>query len=107
MIVKKDDGKVIVPTLNSLSTGQLALFNLFATIVRYADTNDINKSIRLEEITGIVLIDEIELHLHSIMQKEILPKLFKNCFPKFQIYNNYTCTIICAGDGTGIWKRCI
>lgn len=83
MIVKKDDGKVIVPTLNSLSTGQLALFNLFATIVRYADTNDINKSIRLEEITGIVLIDEIELHLHSIMQKEILPKLLK-LFPKIQ-----------------------
>lgn len=83
MIVQKYDGKVIVPTLNSLSTGQLALFNLFATIVRYADTNDINKSIRLEEITGIVLIDEIELHLHSIMQKEILPKLLK-LFPQIQ-----------------------
>ena len=83
MIVQKYDGKVIVPTLNSLSTGQLALFNLFATIVRYADTNDINKSIQLEEITGIVLIDEIELHLHSIMQKEILPKLLK-LFPKIQ-----------------------
>lgn len=83
MIVRKEDGRVIAPTLNSLSTGQLALFNLFATIVRYADTNDISNSITLEEISGIVLIDEIELHLHSIMQKEILPKLLK-LFPKIQ-----------------------
>ena len=82
-IVRIDNDEMIAPPLNSLSTGQLALFNLFATIVRYADTNDISKSIRLEEITGIVLIDEIELHLHSIMQMEILPKLIK-LFPKIQ-----------------------
>ena len=82
-IVKKSDNSVICPTLDSLSTGQLALFNLFATIIRYADNNNINQSIHLDNITGIVVIDEIELHLHSKLQKEFLPELLK-LFPKIQ-----------------------
>ena len=79
----KSDDSIIVPTLNALSTGQIALFNMFSTIVRYADLNDVNKSIRLENITGIVVIDEIELHLHTYLQKEVLPELIK-LFPKVQ-----------------------
>lgn len=74
---------VLIPTLNALSTGQSALFNMCATIIRYADLNDMNKSIRLEDITGIVVIDEIELHLHSNFQREVLPRLLKK-FPKVQ-----------------------
>ena len=35
------------------------------------------------EIEGIVVIDEIELHLHSKLQREVLPKLLK-LFPKVQ-----------------------
>lgn len=77
------DGKMLIPTLNALSTGQSALFNMCATIIRYADSNDLNKSIRLDDITGIVVIDEVELHLHSNLQREILPKLLKK-FPKIQ-----------------------
>ena len=49
----------------------------------YADSNDINKSINLKDITGIVVIDEIELHLHSNLQRKVLPKLLKR-FPKVQ-----------------------
>ena len=82
-IVQKENDNVICPTLDSLSTGQIALFNIFATIVHYADNNDITKSIHLDEITGIVVIDEIELHLHSKLQKEVLPKLIA-MFPKVQ-----------------------
>lgn len=82
-IKRKKDDSIISPTMDSLSTGQLALFNVFSTIIRYADNNDINKSIHLDQISGIVVIDEIELHLHSIHQKEILPKLMK-LFPKVQ-----------------------
>lgn len=82
-IVDKEDNEVIVPKLDALSTGQSALFNMFATIVRYADSKDINCSIRREEIEGIVVIDEIELHLHSKLQREVLPKLLK-LFPKVQ-----------------------
>ena len=82
-IHSKNDGQMIVPSLDALSTGQLALFNLFATIIRYADTEDINLSFRNRDITGIVVIDEIELHLHSQLQREVLPKLIA-LFPKIQ-----------------------
>ena len=82
-IRESQSGQIIIPTLDSLSTGQSALFNLFATIVRYADKVDINKSIHLNDISGIVIIDEVDLHLHSYLQKEVLPKLFK-LFPKVQ-----------------------
>ena len=82
-IKNKETKKTIVKTLDSLSTGQLALFNIFATIIRYADINDMSKSIDISKITGIVIIDEIELHLHSSLQKNVLPKLIK-IFPKVQ-----------------------
>ena len=82
-IRRKNDNSVIAPSLDSLSTGQLALFNMFATIIRYADMNKLNQSINLSEISGIVAIDEVELHLHAKLQKEVLPKLFK-LFPKVQ-----------------------
>lgn len=82
-IFDEKESKTIVPTLDSLSTGQSALFNIFATIVRYADYKNINQSITLEDIEGIVVIDEIELHLHSKLQREVLPKLLK-LFPNIQ-----------------------
>lgn len=74
---------VIIPSLMHLSAGQALLFNLFATIIRYADRADIQKSIHLSEIKGIVLIDEIDAHLHTDLQYEVLPKLVK-LFPKVQ-----------------------
>jgi hypothetical protein len=74
---------VIVPSLIHLSAGQALLFNLFATIIRYADRGDLQKSINLHEISGIVLIDEIDAHLHTDLQYEVLPKLVK-LFPRVQ-----------------------
>jgi hypothetical protein len=74
---------VIVPSFRHLSAGQAILFNLFATIIRYADRTDAQKSINLTEINGIVLIDEIEAHLHTDLQYQVLPKLVK-LFPKVQ-----------------------
>lgn len=82
-ILRKDNNAMVCPTLDSLSTGQSALFNMFSTIVRYADLNDINKSINLEDIQGIVIIDEVELHLHIKLQGEVLPRLIR-LFPKVQ-----------------------
>lgn len=82
-IIEKNTNRVVAPTFDSLSTGQITLFNMFSTIVKYADINDINKSFSLGEITGIIVIDEIELHLHTQLQKEVLPKLIK-LFPKVQ-----------------------
>lgn len=82
-ILREKDNSVVVSSLDSLSTGQIALFNMFTTIIRYADNEDINKSFNFHEIKGIVVIDEIELHLHTKLQKEVLPKLIK-LFPKIQ-----------------------
>ncbi|MDC7248479.1 MAG: AAA family ATPase [Sphaerochaetaceae bacterium] len=78
-----EDNSIMMPTIDSLSTGQSALFHMFSTIIHYADNIDIYNSIYLDKITGIVIIDEIELHLHSNLQYEILPKLIK-LFPKIQ-----------------------
>lgn len=75
------DSSTIYPTLFNLSSGEAALLCIFAELVRQSDvcTNGVN----LNSISGIVIIDEIEKHLHIKMQKEILPKLF-NLFPNIQ-----------------------
>jgi hypothetical protein len=78
-----DGNKILVPSLDHLSFGQSIIFNLFATIVRYSDKGDISKSMKLDEIRGIVVIDEIELHLHTDLQYDILPNLI-SLFPQVQ-----------------------
>ena len=82
-IVEKGSNRIVSPTLDSLSTGQIALFNIFSTIVKYADENSADLLVNLNSIRGIVVIDEIELHLHSKLQKEVLPQLIK-LFPQIQ-----------------------
>lgn len=74
---------LLIPSLDHLSSGQAILFNMFATIIRYADKGDVNKSIQLNQIEGIALIDEIDAHLHSDLQYELLPELIR-IFPKVQ-----------------------
>lgn len=82
-ICDSSNNSIIIPSLDALSTGQSALFNIFATIIRYSDDNNIYNSITLSQIEGIVIIDEVELHLHSNLQRNTLPKLMK-LFPKIQ-----------------------
>ena len=82
-IIKKKDNEIIAPSLSSLSSGQIALFKMFATLVKYADSYDVQRSCNLSNISGVVVIDEIELHLHPSMQADILPMLIK-LFPKIQ-----------------------
>lgn len=82
-IVVRKDSKVFSPSLSSLSSVQIALFKMFATIVKYSDSYGVQRSCYLSDIKGVVVIDEIELHLHPSMQAEILPKLIK-LFPKVQ-----------------------
>lgn len=82
-IIKKKDNEIIAPSLSSFSSGQIALFKMFATLVKYADSYDVHRSCDLSNIKGIVVIDEIELHLHPSMQADVLPKLIE-LFPKVQ-----------------------
>lgn len=79
--ITKQNGKI--PSIQQLSTGQLQLLNIFLTIIRHADSNDLLNSFLYQKISGIVVIDEIDAHLHTKHQSEILPKLIK-LFPKVQ-----------------------
>ncbi len=79
-IMKND--KPWVPNLFQLSTGESLLLNLFLSILRDFDLS--NSSFQnLAEIKGIVIVDEIDLHLHTTLQYEVLPELIKQ-FPKIQ-----------------------
>ena len=80
--IKMGDGRII-PTLQSLSEGQSQLFHLFATIIRYGERTDLNRSVNLSQITGLVVIDEIDAHLHPTLQHDVLPELI-SLFPKVQ-----------------------
>ena len=82
LAIKLGNGQMI-PSLQSLSEGQSQLFHLFATIIRYGERVDLDMSIHLSQITGVVLIDEIDAHLHASLQHEVLPQLIQ-LFPKVQ-----------------------
>ncbi len=72
----------VVPHIFQLSTGETALLNLFLSILRDFDSSD-GTLTSLENITGTVVIDEIDAHLHTQLQYEVLPKLI-SLFPKVQ-----------------------
>ncbi len=85
-----EEEEIFIPNIDHLSTGQSTLFNLFITIIRYAIKENINQGIeskkieiKLEQIEGIVLIDDIDIHLHPELQYKVLPTLLK-LFPKVQ-----------------------
>ena len=73
--------KMVYPSLFGLSSGESSLLCLFGEILKQADTNRMN--IPLQDISGIVLVDEVTKHLHIKLEKEILPKLIA-LFPNVQ-----------------------
>jgi predicted ATP-binding protein involved in virulence len=79
--VMKDE-KTWVPNLFQLSTGETQLFNLFVSILRDYDLSG-GSFKDLTDIKGIVIIDEIDAHLHAVHQKEVLPELIAS-FPNVQ-----------------------
>ncbi|RDU69452.1 hypothetical protein CQA62_02045 [Helicobacter cholecystus] len=72
-------GKMLVPSIDCLSLGESVLFNMFVNIIRHCDLFESS----MEEMRGIVVIDEVDIHLHSKLQSEILPSLIE-LFPKIQ-----------------------
>jgi len=68
------DGKQWIPSLFQLSTGEALLFNLFFTIIRDFDLTNVPIQ-GLSDVKGIVVIDEVDAHLHTAMQYEALPEL--------------------------------
>jgi len=74
-----NNSKQILPSIDNLSLGESILLNLFVNIIRHVG----NYSQNLNEISGIVAIDEIDVHLHTDLQNSVLPELIK-LFPKIQ-----------------------
>ena len=79
--VQSESGQ-IVPNIFQLSSGETALLNLFLSILRDFDMSG-TPLVNASDIRGIVVVDEIDLHLHAIHQHEILPALIQ-MFPKVQ-----------------------
>lgn len=81
-IVRMDPPEpTVYPSIFRISSGESALFCIFAEILRHADL--MNANTELAQVSGIVLIDEVDKHLHIRLQKEVLPKLF-SLFPNIQ-----------------------
>ena len=75
------DEKQIYPTIFNLSSGEASIFCMFGELLKQAD--NYKNNIKLSEISGVVVVDEIDKHLHIRLQKEILPKLLA-IFPNVQ-----------------------
>ena len=72
----------LVPNIFQLSSGETSLLDLFLSILRDFDLCG-TPFPGTTEIRGIVVVDEIDLHLHATHQHEILPLLIQ-MFPKVQ-----------------------
>ena len=76
------DGRMTARSLFQLSAGETALLDIFLSIVRDFDLTN-PKSFFLKDIRGIVIVDEVDLHLHAVHQYEVLPALIQ-MFPRVQ-----------------------
>ncbi len=74
--------QTIIPNIFQLSSGETSLLNLFLAILRDVDLSDASLT-SLDSAKGIVVVDEIELHLHVNLQYDLLPQLIK-LFPNVQ-----------------------
>ena len=71
-----------VPNIFQLSTGEVLLLNLFLSILRDFDLST-DQITSISDVKGIVVVDEVDAHLHVTYQIDVLPKLIK-LFPKVQ-----------------------
>lgn len=79
--IAPNNSKQISPNIFCLSSGESSLLCLFGEILRQWDR--IRPNVTMALSSGIVLIDEVDKHLHMTLQHNILPKLF-NLFPNIQ-----------------------
>jgi len=66
-------------SFQTLSAGYRAIFDIYADLLMHTEYFKIMPN----ELTGVVLIDEIDSHLHVSLQRLILP-FFTQSFPKIQ-----------------------
>lgn len=82
---RSKENKALLMDLDMLSDGFKSVFIIIAELIRRLSTaykTDIENDIEFYEGEAVVLIDEIDCHLHPKWQQKILPglrKLFPNC----------------------------
>lgn len=76
---------VVVPNLFQLSSGEMALLALFLSILRDFDLREARNVpfASAQDVKGLVVVDEVDLHLHSKHQYDVLPSLI-HMFPQVQ-----------------------
>lgn len=97
LLIKKDDSYTInmaiadgellfngIP-IDKLSTGYISIIKIFQDIIDGFSSWRLNENEKIEEMEGIVFIDEIESHLHPKWERAIIPFLKKH-FPKATFY---------------------
>lgn len=78
-VVTKNTSRNVYPTVFGMSSGELSQMCMFVELIKQADV--IRR--KCSNVSGIVVIDEIDKHLHMMMQKETIPNLL--ClFPNVQ-----------------------
>lgn len=70
-----------LPTLDSLSAGQATLLSIFGNVLRLGTSGELIPN--FANCSGIVLVDEIDAHLHADLQFTALPALIQH-FPNVQ-----------------------
>lgn len=86
-------------TINQLSDGEKCTIALFGDLARRMALANQGRENPLEG-TGVVLIDELDLHMHTSWQRKVLSVL-KNTFPNIQfIITTHSPQILGEGDDT-------
>ncbi|ROR10144.1 putative ATP-binding protein involved in virulence [Erwinia sp. JUb26] len=86
VIIKEHDSteeKSISPTFSHMSSGEAMLVALFCSIIKKFDSVSGVNNFDLNQIKGIVIIDEVDLNLHIGYAKNAVPELLK-LFSKVQ-----------------------
>ena len=77
-----DNDQRRVPNIFQLSSGEVSLLNMFLSVLRDFDLCQ-TAFATPEDVRGIVVVDEVDLHLHAVHQYEVLPQLVQ-MFPRVQ-----------------------
>lgn len=85
ILIEKNNGSIetVSPTFSHLSSGEIMLLGMFCSILRAHDLAGGTDTDILNNVRGIVIIDEVDLHLHIDLQRNAVPQLIA-MFPQIQ-----------------------
>ncbi len=98
--------------INELSDGYQSIFSLAIEMLRQISKRfDLEEVLKIDEAknfrieaTGVILIDEVDIHLHPQWQAKV-GNWFKTHFPNIQFIISTHSPIICqSAEGGSIWK---